>query len=92
MLKIKSLNLQINTEKCEFISEDESETIIDNLDKINIMTVKEGKYLGQIMNKNYKAKYLINKKQLGNLKEIMGENVKELSIRLNVKIFKTYMK
>ena len=29
---------------------------------------------------------------MGNLKQIMGENVKELSIRINVKIFKTYMK
>ena len=90
--KIETLKLQINTEKCEYISENESETIINNLDKINIKTVKEAKYLGQIIDKNGKAKYIINKKQLGSLKQIMGENVKELSIRLNVKIFKTYMK
>ena len=44
--EIVSLNLQINTDKCEFISENEAETITNNIDKSNIKTVKEAKYLG----------------------------------------------
>ena len=90
--EIVSLNLQINTDKCEFISENEAETITNNIDKSNIKTVKEAKYLGQIIDKNGKSKYIIKKEQLGSLRQIVGENVKDLSIKLNVKLFKTYMK
>ena len=58
---IISLNLEINTDKCEFISENESETIINNINKSMIKTTKEAKYLGQILDTNGSAKYVIKK-------------------------------
>ena len=50
--KLENIELTINTEKCEIISNDPNDVIKDKINSHIITSKKNGKYLGQIINNN----------------------------------------
>ena len=85
-------NLEINPEKCEQISEDINDYIIDkgNDDlEIKIIAVKQAKYLGQYINaEGHPANNDINLNHLNELLTKFGT----LSKTAKIRIFQTYVR
>ena len=84
--------MEINTNKCEFITSNIGEKIINI--KINevVPSVEQAKYLGQILNERGTLMSIITQEQLGTIGRTMGINNKYIPIRTHIKIFKIWMK
>ena len=87
----KNLDLIINGDKCQLLSDNQNDKIIDNEQKININSIDEAKYLGQIINNNGIPDSKISNSQLGPLLNKISK-VGTLTRTAKIKIFKIYMK
>lgn len=86
---IQSRRMQINTQKCEYISQDKDEVImIDGSDE-TIPAVDSARYLGQVINEEATPIFNITKKDLGKIIEIMNA-ANSLTRKSRIKIFKIY--
>ena len=85
-----SLGLQINSSKCEYLSEDETEQITSDYDQI-ITATTIVKYLGQKIDINCEPTTIINHKFFGSLIHLLG-SASSLTIKARIKIFQTYLR
>ena len=90
--ELKNLNMEINTSKCELITNDVNDKIINILTKEQVPNVSSAKYLGQYLNNQGLPINVVTKNKLGTIKNIIGISGESLPIRTNVKIFKIWMK
>ena len=86
-----NLDLYINVDKCELISDAKEDTIKDNNQNIQIIAKDEAKYLGQIINSEGIPTSDINKIQFGRLMNIISK-YGELTKIAKIRIFLIYMK
>ena len=68
-----NLDLYINVDKCELISDVKEDTIKDNNQNIQIIAKEEAKYLGQIINSEGIPTSDVNKIQFGRLMNIISK-------------------
>ena len=90
--EISKLNMEINTKKCEFITNNIGETITNIKTQEIVPSTQQAKYLGQILNENGEPISIITKEQLGSIGKTIGINSKSIPIRTHIKIFKIWMK
>ena len=90
--ELSILRMEINTKKCEFITNNSGEKIINIKTNEIVPTVQQAKYLGQIINENGTPTSIITKEQLGTIGRAIGINSKDIPIRTHIKIFKIWMK
>ena len=87
---LRENNLIINPEKCEILSDNPSDKIIDDQAGIDILPKSEVKYLGQNMNSEGLAEQIIEDRLFGNIKNKL--NKYDFLTRLTrIRIFKAYM-
>ena len=91
---VKELDLEINPEKCELISDNENDIIIDhdeNGEEIIIQSKRQAKYLGQIINENGIP---TNNTQSINFGNVIGLLSKfgDLTKLAKIRIFQTFMR
>ena len=84
--------MEINTKKCEFITNNIGETITNIKTQEIVPSTQQAKYLGQILNENREPISIITKEQLGSIGKTIGINSKSIPIRTHIKIFKIWMK
>ena len=92
IVEIANLKMEINTKKCEFITNNIGETITNIKTKETVPSVQQAKYLGQTLNEEGKPTNIISKEQLGSIGRTIGINSKYIPVRTHVKIFKIWMK
>ena len=90
--EIRKLNMEINTTKCELITNDVNDKIINIYTNEQVPNVSNAKYLGQSLNNMGEPINIITKNKLGTIKNIIGINGESLPSRINIKIFKIWMK
>ena len=88
--KFKELNLDLNTQKCELISEGE-EAITDYLNNLNINPTSHAKYLGQEIDSRGIPTKPITQATFGKIINILQTN-RQLGRSAKIKIFKTYLR
>ena len=84
--------MEINTNKCEFITSNIGEKIINIKTNEVVLSVEQVKYLCQILNERGTTMSIIQQEQLGTIGRTMGINNKNIPIRTHIKIFKIWMK
>ena len=84
--------MEINTNKCEFITSNIGEKIINIKTNEVVPSVEQAKYLCQILNERGTPMRIITQEQLGTIGRTIGINNKNIPIRTHIKIFKIWMK
>ena len=84
--------MEVNTNKCEFITSNIGEKIINIKTKEVVPSVEQAKYLGQILYEKGTPTSIITQEQLGKIGRTIGINSKNIPIRTHIKIFKIWMK
>ena len=87
----KELNLKINGNKCELISEVAEDSIIDTENNIKIKSQSSAKYLGQIINQNGIPTTGINKVNFGRFLNIISRTG-NLTRIAKIRLFHIFMK
>ena len=87
---LERIDLTINTEKCEIISDDPNDIIKDNTNGQLIMPKKNAKYLGQIINSEGLTENIIENKIFGKLINVL-QRYKGFAKTTKIRIFKTYL-
>ena len=87
----QELNLKINTEKCELISDNKEDKILDKNNKIDIIPIEETKYLGQIINSQGIPTTNIKNIHFGSLINSISKEG-QLTRIAKIRIFQIYMK
>ena len=89
---LNSLDMKLNINKCEFLTENENETITDLLTNTVLESKQIVKYLGQYIDADGNTTNVINKFDYGTVNSIVKNNVNHISRRAKVKLFNTYIK
>ena len=87
---LERIDLTINTEKCEIISDDSNDIIKDNTNGQLIMPKKNAKYLGQIINSGGLTENIIENKIFRKLINVL-QRFKGFAKTIKIRIFKTYL-
>ena len=80
--------MEINTKKCELITNNIGETITNIKTDEIVPSTQQAKYLGQILNEKGEPISIITKEQLGTIGKAIGIKCKSIPIRTHIKIFK----
>ena len=78
--KLKKINLEINFEKCDLLSDDVDDFITEPHTERVIMSKSQTKYLGQYINSKGQVSVSFEKKMFGKVLQLL-ENYKELTRR-----------
>ena len=92
--EFQKIGLEINPEKCELITDNENETILDinnNQETFEIKGVKSAKYLGQIINEYGVPTNNITEVNFGHIKSILTKQG-DLTKTSKIRIFQVYMR
>ena len=89
---LNSLDMKLNINKCEFLTENENETLTDLLTNTVLESKQIVKYLGQYINADGNTTNVVNKFDYGTVNSIVKNNVNHISRRAKVKLFNTYIK
>ena len=85
--------MEINTSKCELITNNiNDDKIINIFTNEQVPNVSKAKYFGQSLNNLGEPTNIITKNKLGTIRNIIGINGETSPSRINVKIFKIWMK
>ena len=84
--------MELNIEKCEYITADDEENFIDPLTKNIIPKKKTVKYLGQYINQDGSASDPLKAWTYGTIGELLHNTTKHLSRRSRIKLYKTFIK
>ena len=90
--KISTMRLQINTTKCEFITENVNEQLYNPETNEYFKTTEMAKYLGQIIDANGRPTSIITRQSLGSIQSLIHNTSKYLSTKARIRIFKMYLK
>ena len=94
--KIKSLikqkSMEINTQKCELITNNLEDTIIDPDSNTSVKTIPQSKYLGQKINNEFKTEDIIFKHNYQSIYQLIKTSETFITTRSRIKLFKTYIK
>ena len=84
--------MEINTKKCELITNNIGKTITNIKTDDTVPCTQQVKYLGQILNEKGRTNKYNNKRTIRNNGKTIGISNKSIPIRTHIKIFKTWMK
>lgn len=90
--QIEKLHLKLNINKSEYISNSETEPLIDGITQEYIYPTPTAKYLGQTIDNEGNTTNIINTYDYGTIANIVGTAAPNLSRRSKVNLFKTYIK
>ena len=94
--KIKSLikqkSMEINSQKCELITNNLEDTIIDPDSNTSVKTIPQSKYLGQKINNEFKTEDIIFKHNYQSIYQLIKTSETFITTRSRIKLFKTYIK
>ena len=90
--QIENIHLKLNINKSEYISNTETEPLIDGITLEQIYPTPTAKYLGQIIDNEGNTTNIINTFDYGTIANIVGTAAPNLPRRAKVKLFKTYIK
>ena len=88
--ELEKIDLAINPEKCEIISDDINDVIKDRDNDKIIMPTRKGKYLGQLINNQGLSENTIETKMFGKLINKL-QTYNGFSKNTKIRIFKTYL-
>ena len=71
MVAIKDKNMEINTDKCELITEDLNDNIFDETTNQTIQTKNKSKYLGQTLNNLGQTEDIILRRNYKSITDLM---------------------
>ncbi len=80
--------MEINTSKCELITNDINDKIINIFTNEQVPNISKAKYLGKSLNNLGEPSNIITKNKLGTIRNIICINGETSLSRINVKIFK----
>ena len=89
--QLKKLQMKINPRKCELISHDELDFIIDDESQETIPAKSSARYLGQQIDSHGNPSYTITKNSLGKMIGVIN-SCSCLSRRTRIRIFKIYIR
>ena len=90
--KVIKLDMKLNINKCELLSESQQDIITDKDNKTKITPINIAKYLGQNINERGEAATIINYSDILRIKSIIHSNTRNLSLRARIKIYNIYIK
>ena len=89
---IDKLEMKLNTNKCELLSEEDDDKIIDEKTKYELFPQKTAKYLGQTINSRGETNEIIKLEDIIRIKKLINNTTSQLTLRARVKIFTTYIR
>ena len=89
---IKEKSMEINIEKCELLSNNLEDTIIDHETNISIKTVSHAKYLGQIINNESQTEEVILRHNYQSIYQLIKISQTYITTRSRIKLFKVFIK
>ena len=89
---IEDLNMELNLNKCELLSENEEDTITDRKTGIKLKAIKTAKYLGQTINNQGETVNIIDTYNYSSITETIKKVVNHISMRSKIKLFNIYIK
>ena len=90
--EITKLDMELNLNKCEFLSENPQDNIKDQTTGIILNSQQTAKYLGQTIDANGKTINIINTYQFGSISKIISNTSNQITQRAKIKLFSTYIK
>ena len=89
---IISKKMELNIDKCEYLSVEEDDSFIDPISKNIIPKKDKVKYLGQYINQDGTVSDPLNAWAYGTVGELLHNTTKHLSRRSRIKLYKTFIK
>ena len=89
---IEDLNMELNLNKCELLSENEEDTITGRKTGIKLKAIKTAKYLGQTINNQGETVNIIDTYNYSSITETIKKVVNHISMRSKIKLFNVYIK
>ena len=90
--KLKKLQMNLNPKKCEILSENQNDLIVDEEENITLYSKTQTKYLGQIINSRGEPMEIIKTSELKRISSTINNTTSMLSRRARIKIYKTYIR
>ena len=90
--KLKKLQMNLNPKKCEILSENQNDLIVDEEENITLYSKTQTKYLGQIINSRGEPMEIIKTSELKRISSAINNTTSMLSRRARIKIYKTYIR
>ena len=84
--------MELNIDKCEYLSPEEDDTFIDPITKNIIPKKDKVKYLGQVINQDGTATDPLNAWTYGTISQLLHNTTEHLSKRSRIKLYKTFIK
>ena len=92
MVAIKDKNMEINTDKCELITEDLNDNIFDETTNQTIQTKNKSKYLGQTLNNLGQTEDIILRRNYKSITALMHTSQTYITLKSRIKLFKIYIR
>ena len=89
---IISKKMELNIDKCEYLSVEEDDSFIDPISKNIIPKKDKVKYLGQYINQDGTVSDPLNAWAYGTVGELLHTITNHLSRRSRIKLYKTFIK
>ena len=89
---IEELNLELNLNKCELLSENEKDTITDKKTGIKLKAIKTAKYLGQTINNQGETLNIIDTYNYSSITKTIKKVVNHISLKSKIQLFNVYIK
>ena len=90
--EIIKLDMELNLNKCEFLSDNNQDNIKDQITGITLNAQQTAKYLCQTIDANGKTINIINTYQFGSISKIIINTSNQITQRAKIKLFSTYIK
>ena len=92
MVAIKNKIMEINTDKCELITEDLNDNIFDETTNKTIQTKNKSKYLGLTLNNLGQTEDIILRRNYKTITVLMHTSQTCITLKLRIKLFKIYIR
>ena len=89
---ITSKNIEININKCELITDNLNDRIIDKTSNQTIITKNKGKYLRQTLNNLGQTEDVILRRKYKSITALIHTSQTYITLRSRIKLFKIYIK
>ena len=89
---IRSKHMEINVDKCEFLTENPEEIILDKQTYQAINNQSHAKYLGQIINNKGQTNDIILRRNYNSIVQLVHTSQTFIMLKSRIKLFRTYIR
>ncbi|MBR2141257.1 MAG: hypothetical protein IJ853_02775 [Rickettsiales bacterium] len=89
---IRSKHMEINVDKCEFLTENPEEIILDKQTNQAINNQSHAKYLGQIINSKGQTNDIILRRNYNSIAQLVHTSQTFITLKSRIKLFRIYIR